>query len=519
MLNKLFIGIILLLNLCVVGQSMDAVRLEVETDIDAEAFHVETIDKDGLMIFYASAEVDKEKKRKWYFGLFDTGLKQEWLKFIPLADKIEFLESRRIDNKIYLFFKNTGRDRSDYGYYEIVTYDIRKQDFEKISGAIPAKADYAGFEVIGNTACLALNLKKNETDLVLINLNNGELSPIHIEQGTPGYIESLYADRQNSKFYIAIKQNRDRRYIGEYLLSYSIAGKQMTSQKINNIEPLKYFKDYVFVKRNKNELLIFGTYNVVAGKNLAFKDLEEDIEERSAGIYYLRFVDDKQEWLVYYDFMEFNNISGAIGRNNFVTNKKSSNKDTSDGVNPTVSAAFNLNKPMIYRSSLDEYVFSVEVFQPYYKTETRMDYDFYGRPYPYTYNVFSGYNFYDVIVAGLSADGSLLWSNDFPIEDMLTFSTSRKSTVFSDGKFVSLAYVNNGNVDYQVIEGSSDIDRSKMKIGTDFPQDRISEEENSHIVPWYGDCFLIYGYQKIKNRTLGDKSTRVVFYANKIAYK
>jgi len=58
-----------------------------------------------------------------------------------------------------------------------------------------------------------------------------------------------------------------------------------------------------------------------------------------------------------------------------------------------------------------------------------------------------------------------------------------------------------------------------MKIGTKFPQDRISQDENNHIVNWYGDYFLIYGYQKIKNRTLSEQSTRVVFYVNKIAYQ
>jgi len=173
----------------------------------------------------------------------------------------------------------------------------------------------------------------------------------------------------------------------------------------------------------------------------------------------------------------------------------------------------------VYKTLSGVYVFSVEVFQPYYKTETRMDYDFYGRPYPYTYNVFSGYDFYDVIVAGLSDDGTLIWSNDFPIDDMLTYSRSRKSIVFSDGNYVSLAYVNNGKVISQSIEGPADIERNKAKIGSDYPQDRVSQEENSHIIHWYGDYYLIFGYQKIKNRTLGDQSTRTVFYANKIAYK
>ncbi len=519
MLNRILIWVLLLLNTSLLAQKLDAVRLEVPSNIDAETFHMEAIGKDGFLIFYESNELDSEKNRKWYFGLFDTDLKQQWLKFVPLADKIEFITSKREKNNIYILYKNLSRDRADFGYYEIINYDTRRQDFSKISGSIPAKAEFAGFEIIENTACLALNLKKKETDLVFINLNNGDLEPVHIDLGTQGFIEAVYADLGNKLFYVAIKQSNDRRYISDHLMAYSLDGTQKHNLKVGNTEPLKYFKDYTFINTNKSELLVFGTYNMITGRSLSFKDLEEDTENKSAGMFFLKFVNHKQEKLRYYDFMGFNNISGAIGPDNFVTTKQPDNSDTTKKANRMVTASFNLSNPEVYKSHDGVFIFSVEVFQPYYKTETRMDYDFYGRPYPYTYNVFSGYDFYDVIVAGLYDDGTLVWSNDFPIEDMLTFSRSRKSLVFSDENYVSLAYVNNGKVVSQTIEGPADIERTKAKIGSDYPQDKVSQEENSHIIHWYEDYYLIYGYQKIKNRTLGDQSTRTVFYANKIAYK
>ncbi len=519
MINKLLIGLFVFMGYLSFGQSLDAIRLEVPSSIDSEGFHVEAIGVDGVLIFYVSNEIDNEKKRKWYFGLFDTGLKQQWLKFLPLTDNIEFVKSKRIKNNLYFLFKNFGRDRSDYGYYEIVTYDIKKQNFEKISGSIPSKAEIAGFEIIGNTACLALNLKKRATDLVFISLSSGDLTPVHIDEGTPGYIEALYADPTHGLFYVAMKQNKDRRYITDHLLMYSKAGILKSNNTITNTEPLKYFRDYFFEKNGKSELLIFGTYNIVTGKNIAFKDIEEDAENTSAGMFFLKFVDGKQTSLKYYDFMGFNNISGAIGPNNFTTSKLPDDSNSHGNNRSMVTASFNLSNPLIYKSENGNNIFSVEVFQPHYKTETRMDYDFYGRPYPYTYNVFSGYDFYDVIIASITNDGILRWSNDFVIDDVLTYSKSRKSVVFTDNNYITMAYVNNGNVVSQTIEGPADIDRYKTKIGSDFPQDRVTQDEFNHIVKWYGDYFLIYGYQKIKNRTLGEQATRVVFYANKIAYK
>jgi hypothetical protein len=498
------------------GQDLKALRIEVSTDIDAEAFNVETIDDKGVLIFYASNEVNDDGKRKWYFALFNTSMEQEWMKFIPLSDNIEFLVSRRIGDRSYFLFKNTGREKGGYGYYEIVTYDSKKEKFDKITGAIPEKASYAGFDVINNTACLALNLNKFATDLVFIDLNNGSLNPVHIDVDTPGFIHDVFADPKRGRFYIVMKQNTDRRYVSEQFLCYGRNGNQIFKKRIENTEPLNYFDDYTFIVDKQGGVNIFGTYNTVPGRNLSLKDLVDDSEAESIGMFFLSFTNDKQNNLKYYDFMKFGNIPRAIGPGSFVATK---NQLDSMSNNNKVYASFSLASPHVYQNNKGDYIFSVEVYNPYYRTETRMDYDFYGRPYPYTYRVFSGYDFKDVIVASMNSEGDMLWNNDFPIYDILTFSLSKKSVVFSDDEMVSLAYINDGKVISQTIKGSQDIDRNEVKIASEYSQDQVTDESNSHIVKWYGDYFLIYGYQTIKNRSLGKQSTRTVFYANKIAYK
>ena len=519
MFNKLLLLFLLILVYSGYSQKLDAVRLEVPSDIDVEQFHIETISDKGMLIFYESKEVNKEDMRKWYFGLFDTDLKQNWLKFIPLSDKIEFISSKNINGKIYFLFKNINRERFEYGFYEIVTYNITKQSFSRISGSIPLKSEIAGFEIIGNVGCIALNLKKHETDLVFINLNNGDVNPVHIGEGVPGYIEALYAYNESNIFYVAIKQNKDRRYITDQLLSYSPDGSKLSELMIKGTEALKYFREYVFVPQKDNGLLIFGTYDIITGRTLSFKDIEEERDAKSAGMFFMKIKDGKQESLYYHDFMGFSNIMSAVDPSNISTVKMQTDSLQSKHGKQMISATFHLSEPLVFRSENDNYIFSVEAYRPYYRTETRMDYDFYGRPYPYTYNVFSGYKFYDVIIAGISPDGNLLWNNDFEIENILKYSTRRNSVVFEDENYISIAYVNDGYVVSQTIEGPIDLDRSKMKIGTDFPQDRVSKDQNNHIIHWYNDYFLIYGYQKLKNRTLGNQGTRIVFYANKIAYQ
>ena len=128
------------------AQKVKPVRLEVPSSIDVETFVVEQLGEEGVLVFYESNEVSNNSERKWYFGLFDTSLKQIWLKFIPLPDKLEHLVSKRHGNHLYVFFRNLSRGPFESGVYEIVNYNINTGEFGKISGSFPDKAEFAGFE-------------------------------------------------------------------------------------------------------------------------------------------------------------------------------------------------------------------------------------------------------------------------------------------------------------------------------------------------------------------------------------
>jgi hypothetical protein len=87
-LKSMIISLLLLSPLLVFPQKASLIRLEVPASLESGAFQVETIGKEGVLIFYESNEINEDNLRKWYFGLFDTQLKQVWLKFVPLNDGI-----------------------------------------------------------------------------------------------------------------------------------------------------------------------------------------------------------------------------------------------------------------------------------------------------------------------------------------------------------------------------------------------------------------------------------------------
>lgn len=491
------------------AQDASVVRLEVPAELDANEFHLIPIGKEGMLVFYESNEVNEQGLRKWYFGLFNTLLKQEWIKFVPLTDQLEYVDYRQVGKHVYLCFKNSDRGKLTSGFYEIVNYDIRSKDFSKISGSLPLLSEIAGFEVIETTACLALNLKKDETDLLFINVNNGEIKPAHINKGTLSYIESLQSDPKNKRFYAIVKfMGND--LLQDEILSYTLSGEVEKKYPVQS-DATKMLRNFRVDPTSKEKLVVFGTYDINTKKTLNFKDIDEGEETKSAGFFFVNFEKEQQKEIQFFDFMNFNNIYGSLqGRQISVNKNSSSNKD--------VSAFYNLCDPQLFRHN-NQYILTVEAYKYYYTTETRIEYDFYGTPMPYAYKVLDGYEFYDMIIAGFSDEGRVLWDNDFVLQDLRTNYLVRNTIAFIDGDFITMAYVNDGKIFAKTIDETVDIDSYSVPIETNIKRDKITVDENAFIVHWYDDFFLVYGNQQIKNRSLTDQSIRTVFFANKVAFQ
>jgi len=515
--KNIILSLFLILALPVFSQTASLIRLEVPAALESGAFQVETIDKDGMLIFYESNELTGDNLRKWYFGLFDTKLDQVWMKFVPLRENIHYVTSVRNKRKVHFLFRSNETGRTDGDFYVIVNYDIARQAFSNISGTIPAGAEIKGFEALGNKACLGINLKKHGTDVLFINLNNGDIEAKTLEPENDSYIETVGSDPVNNYFYIALKYVKDNRYLEDKLYRFSAAGEQEKTYPIANQEGLKILRNFIFMPVKDNKLTILGTYDMITGKMMTLKDLDKDEEARGVGMFMLQYENDNQKMLKYYDFLSFENISGSFKGRETTFIKKKGGQQQHEKQDKILTAFYHFLNPQVMQKD-GQYIFSVEVYKPVYKTVTQMEYDFYGRPMPQTYSVFDGYMFYDFIIAGISGDGVLEWNNDFELKDMRTYFLTPHVALFEDDRFLSMAYVSRGELHTQTIDGSLDISKDDVMIETQFPKDRVAEDENNRIVHWYDSYFLVYGYQRLKNRTMSEQPVRTVFYANKVAY-
>jgi hypothetical protein len=167
-----------------------------------------------------------------------------------------------------------------------------------------------------------------------------------------------------------------------------------------------------------------------------------------------------------------------------------------------------------------QFIITSEAYSPEYHTYTQMSYDYYGRAFPTSYQVFDGFRYSHAFVAGFDSAGNMLWNNGMEMRDILTKYLNRKlNCQFENNNEIVLFYNANNKVAFKTIKGNTIVENTSYttlvpKRSTDQPYD----EYLGTIEYWYDDYFIATGYQTIRNNSL-ESSKRNVFYISKMAFR
>jgi hypothetical protein len=160
-----------------------------------------------------------------------------------------------------------------------------------------------------------------------------------------------------------------------------------------------------------------------------------------------------------------------------------------------------------------------ESFSPQYHSENFTDYDFYGRPFTNTYNVFDGYRYKKALIAGFDTSGKLIWDNSTDIHNLISFELNPRVIPYSKGDHIVLIYQGDGKIASEIIHHNEVIEKLDFSpIELEYKNDKLVSETKSRMIYWYGNFFLCSGYQEIKNVSLERNNKRLVFYFNKVSF-
>ncbi len=489
------------------------IRLEVSNGAP-ENFHMVPMGQNGLLVFYETNQLNAKSKRLWYYALFDVHMKQKWLRQVALPNKLFLVNQKQIGNIVYFVFKNSEKIKKGGGYYDVLMYNITDQTFKNIKGSLPVEAEVAGFVVQGKELGLGLNLGKNKADILFINTESGNIKVAHLQDLQQVAIDGVYRNSSAGTIVVVASSLNAKSTVKHVVYSFRPNASLAQKVDITYSEPMSELSDFVLAGADGNNLKFFGAYHLITKGGFLSGDNGRN-SPNTEGIFYLNIENGKQKELRHFNFLDFKNIPGTFMQSEF-HKAKGKNRNAAGEYSGTVSL-LNITRPEVFRNNYG-YVVAANAYIAYYKTASHLEYGFYGNMYPTNYQVFAGYRFYDVILAGFTNDGLMIWDNDFPMKNILSYKIENKALVYPDSAVITLAYVVDGQIITQDISGSKKLDsREKVNVVSRYTRDRPVGNGNSKITHWYDHYFLVYGYQQLKNRALQDQPLRTVFYINKVA--
>jgi hypothetical protein len=262
---------------------------------------------------------------------------------------------------------------------------------------------------------------------------------------------------------------------------------------------------------NPDDLLVISTYSATgrSGKSSPLTS--------SSGFFTCRVKNGVQTDIRFKNFLELKNFKNIIQEKELMAIKKKANKK-SKPIDDYATEVNLLVHPLIV--SNDQIVFVAESYVPEYHSENFTEFDFYGRPYINTYNVFDGYRYTSAMIVGFDRLGNLRWDNSMEIRNLISSELTPKVNVyFSASDTVVLCYSSEGRIASKIIKGNDVVEKLDFSAIEQLnPEDKMLTDSKSFMVPWYGSFFLCYGYQDIKNINSSEDKKRLVFYFTKVKF-
>ena len=516
---RIIIPLIILL-VCFLGSSEQALaqrkgllRVELNANLDMENYNIVPCGENGLLVFFESEKrgggIDT---RIWHFAFYSKNMQQQWLADTALITGVKFKAFVHGDNNTYLLFMDVDKQKSQHNIQILkIDYHINKLELFNASG--PEKSEPVHFSLHHENAIIAFNNSRFEPSLQFIDLLSGSSKQIKPEIEGLNIIQDIHYDTEDDKIFVIVENYLGKKQNAILILQLDKAGQHENTYKINPAMEKKVMNEARIAYSAGDTLLIMGTYSNDASR---VSDNDDETGPETAGFFVTRFEGEKEVYINYYNFLEFEEMFRSLSSKTIADLRKKAEKQKSKGEEYSLEYTLLLHDVIPFKGN---FVLLAEAYYPEYRTVTNMYYDYYGRPIPQTYTVFDGYNYISGLVGAFSADGKLVWNDGVEIRDILTFKLSRYMETFVKQDELAFFYSSQNKLYYQI--ASADEEENKLQniaIESKYKGDKLMEDLGSKMMHWYGSYFICYGYQKIKNnRISGGK--RTVFYFNKLAFK
>ena len=522
------------------AQSQSQRRVEIEARARAENMHIVPVEEDVVVLF------SEAEQGKYVFTRYNTDLQQDWAIDCQVNPALDLTRYIYRNKALYLLFS-----RYKTPVYQVVKLNVRAGFAAKYEFNSLDKLDIVDFDAIGNNIFVA-GKTRNEPVLLRINLLERQTKVLPSAFRVRTDIQSIEADSVHgliNAVYVTTK-GRDKTV---FVKTYSPEGEVVTNAALAADRKIQYqlLNGKVSNLNTPGEQLVIGTYGTqgpVYSRASNYNpwgwgqgSLSTSTADYSQGLYITKLEGGKEMFNKYYSFTDFKNFFSYMSGRQQERMQARIKRQKERGKDLRLQYRL-LVHDIIQRNG--QYVMIAEAYYPEYRNMNNWGGGpMWGNPWgmgmggfgiglgnpwgpwgygPYSgfrnYPVFDGYVYTHAVIAGFDMQGNLLWDNSFEISDTKTFLLKEKVKVGFDGNQVTLAYNQGGRLRTKVIRGNEVAEgKESVALSAEFGGDKVTKSQNDDVEHWYGNHFLAWGYQRIRNdENAQARGRREVFYLEKV---
>jgi len=502
------------------------VRITVAVKSANNQYHVIPLREKGVVIFYENnAKSPGARTERWTFTKFDTTFSEEWTIEYPLINNLNYISKFEDELFVYILF-TTDKE------FQIVKLDQETGEIFINKGRLPKQhVDIHHFAVMNDNAFIGGSISPPDATVFYRSCIGFACFPLlfipnFLPEKTAYIAHASLQSKLNKQVLLELKGKSEVVNFGTDTANGRLNAMIKNQNGKNSdlfIQELKYSGAKALATPVKpftdQYQLIDGKINFVnANTKIVTGTFANKGYTGAQGLYLAQLNNGKQEFIRYQSFTNFKNFFAYLPPKEQQKLQKKISKQKDKGKDLELSYQMLVHEPIV--SDTNEYIIVTEVYAPQYHTEYRTSW-YYGRPIETAFDVFDGWRYSHAIIAGLDRKGELLWDNSILIQDILTFNLNEKVQILHNDKQYIAAYSQRGQIQYKYLSrDTTQTEKMSTQVETNNDYEKVKEEYNSDVAYWYGNYFIAYGSQKVKNLDSEyTKSSGTVIYFNKIELK
>ncbi|MDL2296562.1 hypothetical protein LJC37_01260 [Bacteroidales bacterium OttesenSCG-928-E04] len=465
-------------------------RVEIELPRDATDYKTIPVGENGVIIFYEGQGTHIDSAT-WVFIQYDTNLVKQKSHVIKTPANLVYNIATHEGEKMHLFLLDKFQKKTTLNsYFLTLNFATGEYNLATIEGFYDENINFA--KKVNDNFFLISYLKRNYD----VYHYDAKLNQIHTLKFGKEYIQSIefcevdtFMRRISWGMVLELSSNNTVMHYIETDYSGSIISKL----------PFPRYTGYSYMTARM--MIIDSTQSLVIGTYIDDEDKRKSL--LPTGIYTMRMIDHTLQDPDFFSDTQIKSNDSTVAK----PVKKDQNLQALVG--------------NIKRTN-GNYTLVTEIFYPEYEyTSSNYGYDpfYYGTRSTPTTN-FLGYRFLHANIITFDENGQLIWSQHMPFRNVLTLNLFPRISTFQFENNTVIYYIFNATLSYMMVNRHTVIEPVTSKnIILSNSNEAVDYSRNVQINNWYGNYFLVSGYQNLKGKSRSSKTKRYVFYMNKMEYR